>query len=81
MANNEKPLIKLALGEMAQGVGAMSDAVFKDAKGNSISLREVKKYDRGHKISKHNKGTNQLDNLVPELLGDNRSHQEENLEM
>ena len=54
---------------------------FKDANGNSISLREVKKYDRGHKISKHNKGTNQLDNLVPEILNDNRSHQEENLEI
>lgn len=53
---------------------------FKDANGNLISLREVKKYDRGHKKSKHNKGTNQLDNLVPELLSDNRSHQEKDLE-
>lgn len=52
---------------------------FKDSNGNSISMREVKKYDRGHKISKYNKGTNQLDNLVPELLGENRSHQEENI--
>jgi hypothetical protein len=52
---------------------------FKDAKGDIISLREVKKYDRGHKISKHNKGTNQLDNLVPELLSENRSHKEKNL--
>jgi hypothetical protein len=52
---------------------------FKDSNGNSISMREVKKYDRGHKTSKHNKGTNQLDNLVPELLSENRSHQEENI--
>lgn len=54
---------------------------FKDAKGNSISLREVKKYDRGHKKSKNHKGTNQLDNLVPELLGENRSHQEKDLDI
>jgi len=52
---------------------------FKDLNGNPISMREVKKYDRSHKISKHNKGTNQLDNLGVELLSENRSHQEENI--
>jgi hypothetical protein len=52
---------------------------FKDVNGNKVSMREVKNNERGHLDSRHNGGTNHLDNLVPELMGDNRSHRESNI--
>lgn len=48
---------------------------------SDIRATEVtpEKYDRGHIVSKHNGGSNDIDNLVVQEKGHNRSTQEENL--
>jgi hypothetical protein len=52
---------------------------FKDLNGESVSIGELPLFDRSHKKSKYNKGSNELENLVLENYSDNRSHQEEDI--
>lgn len=45
----------------------------KDSKGNRVSVRDLNRFDRGHKVSKYNGGSNSTENLVLQDSGENRS--------
>lgn len=52
---------------------------FKDVNGKKLLITEYSKLDISHFISKHNKGTNNMENLGLEHFSSNRSRQEKNL--
>jgi hypothetical protein len=54
---------------------------FKDVAGNDIMISDLSEMDRSHFDSKKNKGSNELNNLGLEDLSENRSRQEENLQI
>jgi len=61
----------------------MSDVVihndFKDLNGKPLNMLDLSSYDRSHKESKKNGGSNLLENLVVEEAGENRSRGGENI--
>lgn len=61
----------------------MSDVVihndFKDLNGNPLNMLDLSSYDRSHKESKKNGGSNLLENLVVEEASENRSRGSENI--